>query len=93
MYQYIGVSGVDAAGEAVGYYGNVDGDGDGTYHGFIATAADGSPYDPPDSSNTNGMFITATGEIYGDYVDYSNRQHGFTDSGGDFTTVDFFPTL
>ena len=90
-YTYIGVTGVDAAGEAVGYYGSVDGDGDGTYYGFVANSASGIPYNPPGSSNTNGISISATGEIYGDYVDYFNRQHGFTDDSGVVTTVDFFP--
>jgi hypothetical protein len=91
-YTYIGVTGVDAAGEAVGYYGYVDGDGDGHYHGFVAdNSSSGTTYDPAGSSNTDGMFITPSGEIYGDYIDYANRQHGFTNSNGSVTTVDFFP--
>jgi len=47
-YTYIGVSGLDASGDAVGYYGNVDGDGDGTFHGFIALVnGNGITLDPP----------------------------------------------
>jgi hypothetical protein len=90
-YTYIGVTGVDAAGEIVGYYGNVDGDGDGTFHGFVAMPTSGAvTFDPPGSSNTNGISITMAGEIYGDYVDYANRQHGFIDNGT-VNTFDFIP--
>src|SRR5262245_27415574 len=74
-YTYIGVTGVDATGNAVGYYGNVDGDGDGFFHGFLAGAGGGVTFDPLDSNNTNNAGSTATGEIFGNYVDYANRQH------------------
>ena len=37
-YEYISVDGVDPAGEAVGNYGNTDGDGDSTFHGLTASA-------------------------------------------------------
>jgi hypothetical protein len=91
-YTYIGVTGVDAAGDAVGYYGTTDGDGDSTFHGFTAgRSGPGITFDPWGSSNTNGMFITPGGEIYGDYVDYANRQHGFIDQDGSVTNFDFFP--
>jgi hypothetical protein len=47
-YTYIGVSGLNASGDAVGYYGNVDGDGDGSFHGFIALVnGNGITLDPP----------------------------------------------
>ena len=35
-YTYICVTGVDAAGEAVGSYGYTDGDDDSYFHGFVA---------------------------------------------------------
>jgi|GEM_PF-1563551 len=89
-YQYISVDGVDAAGEAVGNYGNVDGDGDGTFYGFVATGSNGTPSDPPGSSNTDIVGITSGGEIFGDYVDYENRSHGFVETNGVVTTVDVF---
>jgi hypothetical protein len=87
-YTYIGVSGLDASGDAVGYYGNVDGDGDGTYHGFIALTGNGSgiTLDPPGSTNT-GVGINASGILFGDYT-YLNHQYGFVDNGGVFTTFD-----
>ncbi len=86
-YTYIGVSGVDASGDAVGYYGNVDGDGDGTFHGFIALVnGNGIPLDPPGSTNTS-VGMTASGVIFGDYT-YLNHQYGFVDDGGVFTTFD-----
>jgi len=86
-YTYIGVSGLDASGDAVGYYGNVDGDGDGTFHGFIALVnGNGITLDPPGSTNTS-VGITASGVIFGDYT-YLNHQYGFVDNGGVFTTFD-----
>ena len=87
-YTYIGVTGVDASGDAVGYYGNVDGDGDGTFHGFIALVnGNGIPLDPPGSTNTS-VGMTASGVIFGDYT-YLNHQYGFVDNGGVFTTFDY----
>lgn len=82
-YTYIGVTGLDLAGEAVGYYGYSDGDGDSSFHGFIANrnSSVGMTYDPSGSSNTDGIFITSAGTIYGDYVDIQNKQNGFIDSG------------
>jgi len=86
-YTYIGVSGLDASGDAVGYYGNVDGDGDGTFHGFIALVnGNGITLDPAGSTNTS-VGITASGVIFGDYT-YLNHQYGFVDNGGVFTTFD-----
>ncbi len=87
---YVSVSGVDAAGEAVGSYGFTDGDGDSYFHGFTATGSVGTTFDPPGSSNTNGIGITANGEIYGDYVDQFNRQNGFVDINGVFQQIDVF---
>jgi 20S proteasome alpha/beta subunit len=89
-YAYISVDGVDAAGEAVGNYGNVDGEGDGTFHGLVATTADGTRNDPGGSSNTDIVGITPGGEIFGDYVDSANRQHGFVENNGGVTNVDVF---
>src|ERR1700742_907231 len=87
-YTYIGVTGVDASGDAVGYYGNVDGDGDGTFHGFIALVnGNGIPLDPPGSTNTS-VGMTASGVIFGDYT-YLNHQYGFVDDAGVFTTFDY----
>ena len=86
-YTYIGVTGVDASGDAAGYYGNVDGDGDGSFHGFIALVnGNGIPLDPPGSTNTS-VGMTANGVIFGDYT-YLNHQYGFVDDGGVFTTYD-----
>src|SRR5665213_1074362 len=89
-YQYISVDGDDAAGEAVGNYGSVDGDGDGTFHGLTATGSNGITSDPPGSSNTDIVGITSSGEIFGDYVDWENRQHGFVETNGVVTPVDIF---
>jgi hypothetical protein len=86
-YVYISVDGVDAAGDAVGNYGNVDGDGDGTFHGLIALAnGNGITLDPPGSTNTS-VGITASGVLFGNYT-YLNHQYGFVDNAGVFTTFD-----
>jgi hypothetical protein len=87
---YVSVSGVDAAGEAVGSYGYTDGDGDSYFHGFTATGSVGTTFDPPGSSNTDGIGITAGGEIFGSYVDEENRQHGFVVINGVFQQIDAF---
>src|ERR1700721_163933 len=89
-YVYISADGVDAAGEAVGNYGYTDGDDDGYFHGFTANSSVGTTFDPPGSSNTDVVGITPSGEIFGEYVDYFNRQHGFVDIGGVVEQVDVF---
>jgi hypothetical protein len=89
-YVYISVDGVDAAGEAVGNYGNVDGEGDGTFHGLIANDGVGTTFDPPNSTNTDVVGITSAGEIFGDYVDNVLKQHGFVDNDDTVTQVDVF---
>ena len=86
-FVYISVDGVDSMGLAVGNYGDTLGD----WHGF--TAVENGPfatYDPPSSSNnTDVLGITGTGEIYGDYTDWTNRQHGFVVNNGVTTTIDY----
>ena len=87
-YAYISADGVDAAGEAVGNYGNVDGEGDGTFDGFVTEGSSGITYNPPGSTNTDVVGITSSGEIFGDYVDNVLHQHGFVDNAGVVTKVD-----
>src|ERR1700761_4213528 len=85
-FVYISVDGVDSSGLAVGNFGDIDGDS----HGFTVVQ-DGpfTQYDPPTSSNqTDILGITSSGEIYGDFTDWSNVQHGFVASGGVTTTID-----
>jgi hypothetical protein len=55
-YIYISVNGVDSAGDAVGNYG----DSDGNYLGFVANSnsSNGTPFDPPNSSYTDVVGIT-----------------------------------
>ncbi|WP_159007893.1 hypothetical protein [Bradyrhizobium sp. S69] len=89
-YAYISADGVDAAGEAVGNYGNVDGEGDGTFDGFVTEGSSGITYNPPGSTNTDVVGITSSGEIFGDYVDNVLHQHGFVDNAGVVTKVDVF---
>ncbi|WP_050043726.1 hypothetical protein [Bradyrhizobium sp. LTSPM299] len=86
-YSYIGVTGVDAAGDAVGYYGYVDGDDDAYWHGFIAATPNGATFDPPGSTSTDVNGVTPGGEIFGDYT-YLNKEHGYVDNNGVVTTID-----
>ena len=47
-------------------------------------------YDPPTSSNNTAVVgVTPSGELYGAFTDWSNRQHGFIESGGVTTTIDY----
>lgn len=86
-FVYISVDGVDSAGLAVGNFGDTSGD----WHGF--TAVPNGPfatYDPPLSSNSTDIVgITNTGEVYGDYTDWTNKQHGFVENNGVTTTIDY----
>ena len=86
-YTYISVDGVDAAGEAVGNYGNVDGEGDGTFQGLIANPSVGVTFDPLGSTNTDVVGITSSGEIFGNYVDNVLKQYGFVDINGVATQI------
>ena len=88
--EYVSANGIDTAGQVVGTYGYSDGDGDSYFHGFTATGTFGTTFDPPNSSNTNGIGITAGGEIFGSFVDWENRQHGFVYINGVFQQVDAF---
>jgi hypothetical protein len=84
----ISINGVDAAGVAVGNYGNVDNDG--VFHGLIAPkGGTTTTFDPAASSNTDIVGVTDGGEIFGDYTDWSNKQHGFVVDNGVTTTIDF----
>ena len=95
-FVYISVNGVDAAGNVVGNYGNTvvgsDGDTDSDFRGFRAQSGsnDGTPFDPPLSTNTTVVGVTPGGEVFGDYVDNRNAQHGFTEQNGVFTKIDAF---
>src|SRR5262249_1519557 len=77
-FVYISVDGIDAAGLAVGNFGDATGD----WHGFtVSPSAPFTQTDPPlSSNNTEIVGITHSGEIYGDYTDWSNKQHGFVDN-------------
>src|SRR5580658_9397931 len=85
-FVYISVDGVNSSGLAVGNFGDTDGD----WHGFtVVQNGSFTQYDPPNSSNnTDVVGVTYSGELYGDYTDWSNVQHGFIASGGVTTTID-----
>jgi hypothetical protein len=83
-YTYISVGGVDNAGTVVGTYGSSDGEGDSTFYGFAAApgSGDGVPFNWSTASNTEMVGITPDGELFGDYTDLANHQHGFIDKNG-----------
>jgi hypothetical protein len=83
-YSYIVVDGVDAAGQAVGDYGDISAD----FQGFVATNGIATSFSALGASYTAIIGITAAGEIYGNYVDSAGKQHGFLDNNGTITTVD-----
>src|SRR5580658_6834595 len=87
---YIAVTGVDAAGEAVGYYGYVDGDGDQQFQAFTDSNGVFANFNPPLSTNNENIGITENGEIFGTFTDNKNTEHGFTYSNGNFTTISEF---
>ena len=64
-YTNIRITGHDAAGEAVGYYGVTDGYGDSTDVAFSATNGVAATYYIPGVSSINGMGVTESGEIWG----------------------------
>jgi Domain of unknown function (DUF4214) len=84
-YSYIAVTGVDAAGQAVGDYGDINGV---LLSGFIATNGIATSFSALGASYTAIIGVTAAGEIYGNYVDSAGKQHGFLDNNGTITTVD-----
>jgi hypothetical protein len=83
-YVYISVAGVDAAGLAVGNYGDSNND----FHGFTANSATPVIFDPPNSSNTNVGGVTSSGEIFGNDTNFQNQQVGFVYNNGTFTVID-----
>src|ERR1700728_3314197 len=70
---YTSADGIDAAEDVVGNYGDAV---DAIFHGFVYSGGVGTTFDPPNSSNTNVAGITYSGEIFGEFTDEENRQHG-----------------
>ena len=83
-YVYNALGGVDTAGLAVGTYSDMYQDS----LGYTAINGLTKEFNPPGSSNTEAVGITDNGEIFGTYIDYYNRQHGFIYANGTFTTID-----
>ena len=83
-YVFISVAGVDAAGLAVGNYGDSNDD----FHGFTANSGTPVVFDPPDSSNTNVGGVTSVGEIFGNDTNFQNQEVGFVYNNGTFTVID-----
>ena len=82
-------SGINAAGQIVGYYNGISG-----AHGFLYNNGIYATIDDPlaDSSHsfrgTFAMGINAANQIVGYYVDSLGHNHGFLESGGSYTTLD-----
>ena len=86
----IGATGGDAAGDVVGYYGYVDGDGDPQFQAFTYDNGTLTNLNPPLSTNNQSIGITDSGEIFGTFVDNKNVERGFTYGNGTFTTISEF---
>ena len=80
--QYAAVTGVDAAGEAVGYYGSSDDMGDSDDVGFTAVSGVVTTLDVPNASTADISGITASGEIFGNYTSTGNENFGFVVNHG-----------
>lgn len=77
------INGINARGQLTGTYG------DGTkIHSFVWEKGVFTTLDPPGSSESQGGFLNAQGEVVGGYRDANGRRHAFIWSKGVFTTID-----
>src|SRR5262249_13462663 len=78
-------TGINNAGQIVGYYVNASG----VYQGFLYS---GGTYtalsDPLGANGTYALGINDSGQIVGYYFDSNHIEHGFLYSGGTYTTID-----
>jgi probable HAF family extracellular repeat protein len=77
-------SGIDDAGQIVGWFSNAAGT-----HGFLLSGSKFTTIDVPGAAlGTQALGISATGQIVGVFTDVESISHGFLLSGGTFATVD-----
>src|SRR5262245_18152843 len=76
-------SGINAAGQIVGYYNDAT-----TTHGFLYSNSTYTALDYPSAIGTVAHGINNMGQIVGQYVDANHAVHGFLYSNGTYTTLD-----
>jgi len=77
-------SGINDAGQIVGWFSNAAGT-----HGFLLSGSKFTTVDVPGAAlGTQALGISATGQIVGVFTDAESISHGFLLSGGTFATVD-----
>src|SRR5712671_1363494 len=78
------VTGINDAGQIVGFYSDASNDA-----GFLLSGGTYTNFDDP--LGANGTFATGindVGQIVGSYLDAGGHQHGFFHSGGIYITLD-----
>jgi hypothetical protein len=82
----LGITGLNASGQATGYYFDVDGN----YHGFVRDAGGSiTTFAGPGGGTTFANAMNNSGEVAGIYYDAGNHLHGFLrDPGGLLTPFD-----
>ena len=78
-------NGVNARGDVVGFYTDVEG----ALHGFLRRKGDYSTIDFPGASLTVAFSLNARGDIVGRFVDAEGNGHAFLFSDGEFTQIDY----
>jgi hypothetical protein len=77
-------TGVNNAGEVVGFYQMADGN----FSAFTDLGGSIASFEAPGAASTQALGVNDLGQIVGDFVDNMGVMHGFLDSGGVFSTLD-----
>jgi len=80
-------SGINTAGQIVGFFRNASGRHGFLYNGSTYTTLD-DPFASANAGGTLALGISNAGQIVGGYYDSSGNEHGFRYSGGSYTTLD-----
>ena len=78
-------NGINARGDIVGRYSDVEG----VFHGFLLRKGVFSTIDFPGASLTAAFALNARGDIAGRFTDANGIDHGFLLSDGKFTQIDY----
>jgi hypothetical protein len=77
-------TGVNNAGEVVGFYQMADGN----FSAFTDLGGSITSFEAPGATSTQALGVNDLGQIVGDFVDNMGVMHGFLDIGGVFSTLD-----
>jgi len=80
---YTVASGINAAGQIVGWFADAIGT-----HGFLTDGVTFTTIDVPGATNTFAQGINTTGQIVGQFFSDAAERHGFLMDGATFTTID-----